>query len=53
MCAIRKSLAVMKEALQMHMVHRQKPHPARPLVTIRFDDSGLNEGKNLTHLVRL
>jgi hypothetical protein len=53
MYAIRKSLVGAGWALQMRMVHRQKPHSARPLVTIRFDNSGSNEGKNLNHLVRL
>jgi hypothetical protein len=34
MYAIRKSLAGAGAALQMHMVHRQKLRPARPLVTV-------------------
>jgi hypothetical protein len=52
MYAIRKSLAGVEEPLQMHLVHRQKPRPARPLVMIGSGDSGRNEVKNLNYLVR-
>jgi hypothetical protein len=53
MCAIRKSLAGVKRMLQMQMVHRQKPRPARPLVTISSGNSGFNQDKNLNYLMRL
>ena len=53
MYAIRKSLAGVKGPLQMHMVHRQKPRPARPLVTIRSRQFRPERGQNLNYLVRL